>query len=62
MSVRIYCSIRRQQNTLIIYEEISMEHKELYRAVELDVIAFASEDVIVTSNGTNSATPFEDEN
>ena len=36
-----------------------MEHKELYRAVELDVITFASEDVIVTSNGNN--TPFEDE-
>ena len=46
---------------LAIYEEISMEHKELYRAVELDVITFASEDVIVTSDGTNSATPFEDE-
>ena len=38
-----------------------MEHKELYRAVELDVITFASEDVIVTSDGTNSSTPFEDE-
>ena len=45
---------------LAIYEEISMEHKELYRAVELDVITVASEDVIVTSN-TNSTTPFEDE-
>ncbi len=29
-----------------------MEHKELYKTVELDVITFASEDVIVTSNGT----------
>ena len=29
-----------------------MEYKELYKAVELDVITFASEDVIVTSNGT----------
>ena len=43
---------------LAIYEEISMKHKELYRAVELDVITFASEDVIVTSNGT----PPEDQN
>ncbi len=29
-----------------------MEHKELYKAVELDVITFASEDVIVTSSST----------
>ena len=35
---------------LAIYEEISMEYKELYRAVELDVITFASTDVIVTSD------------
>ncbi len=46
---------------LAIYEEISMKHKELYRAVELDVITFASEDVIVTSD-SDSATPWEDEN
>ena len=44
---------------LAIYEEISMKHKELYKAVELDVITFASEDVIVTSG--SSVTPFEDE-
>lgn len=44
---------------LAIYEEISMEHKELYRAVELDMITFASEDVIVTSG--SSVTPFENE-
>ena len=36
----------------MLFKEISMEHKELYKAVELDVITFASEDVIVTSNGT----------
>ena len=46
---------------LAIYEEIRMKHKELYRAVELDVITFASEDVIVTSDSDNT-TPFEDEN
>ena len=42
-------------------KEINMDNKELYKAVELDVITFASEDVIVTSDGTNSVTPFEDE-
>ena len=36
-----------------------MDNKELYKAVELDVITFASEDVIVTSG--SSVTPFEDE-
>ena len=42
-------------------KERNMEYKEFYKSVELDVITFASEDIIVTSDGTNSATPFEDE-
>ena len=41
------------------YKEIGMEHKELYKTVELDVITFASEDVIVTSD-KGSGTPIEE--
>ena len=55
----MYCSIRNQLNTVKSYKEIGMEHKELYKAVELDVITFASEDVIVTSD-KGSGTPIEE--
>ena len=35
---------------LTAYKEIRMENKEIYKSITLDVITFASEDVIVTSN------------
>ena len=38
---------------LTAYKEIRMENKEIYKSVTLDVITFASEDVIVTSNTTD---------
>ena len=38
---------------LTAYKEIRMETKEEYKSVTLDVITFASEDVIVTSNTTD---------
>ena len=55
----MYCSIRNQLNTVKSYKEIGMEHKELYKTVELDVITFASEDVIVTSDQENGLPPEE---